>query len=253
MKVAIVDDDVTQIELISRAVSGLGHDCQGFERGQALLRQMRRDTFDLLILDWHLPDTSGPEIVTWVRGKIAHRVPILFVTNRNQEGDVIEALTCGADDYLPKPVRVGELAARVAALMRRTYPVAATDIEVYGRFTIDAQHRKLYSEGTVIELKLKEYELAHLLFNNLGRLLSRQYLIDRIWGVNPEIWSRSLDTHVSSLRNKLDLRPQTGYRLSAVYGMGYRLEMLDERGHARAPEPASAPVTTTTPPPARSG
>jgi len=245
MRVAIVDDDASQIELISRAVTGLGHDCQGFERGQALLRQMRRDTFDLLILDWHLPDTSGPEIVAWVRSKVAHRVPILFVTNRNQERDLIEALACGADDYLPKPVRIGELAARVAALMRRTYPVATGDIEVHGRFTFDLQHRTLLSGGVPVELKQKEYELAHLLFNNLGRLMSRQYLVDKVWGVNPEIWSRSLDTHISNLRNKLELRPHKGYRLVAVYGVGYRLEMLDERGIARPPDadPAPEPLT----------
>ena len=230
MKVAIVDDDPSQVDLISHAISSLGHDCQGFERGQALIRQMRRDTFDFLVLDWHLPDMTGPEIVTWVRNKVEHRIPILFVTNRNEERDLMDALANGADDYLTKPVRVGELAARVNALMRRSYPAATSEVESFGRSSFDTRRRMLSIDGHAIELKQKEYELAHFLFHNVGRLLSRQHLLEKVWGVNPEIWSRSLDTHVSNLRNKLGLRPSSGYRLSAVYGVGYRLETLDEAG-----------------------
>ena len=237
MKVAIVDDDPAQIQLIMHALTALGHECHGFERGQALMRQMRRNTFDFLILDWHLPDVNGPDIVAWIRNKFEHHVPILFVTNRSQEQDLVSALAIGADDYLTKPVRMGELAARVTALMRRSYPTSAAQVESYGHFSFDTRRRSLSVNGKRVELKQREYLLAHLLFQNLDRLLARQYLLDKLWGVNPEIWSRSLDTHVSNLRVKLSLRPESGYRLTAVYGVGYRLERIDDV-EAAAPTPS---------------
>jgi DNA-binding response OmpR family regulator len=227
MKVAVVDDDPPQVELISRAISALGHECVGFERGELLLRRLRRDTFDALVLDWHLPDVTGPEIVSWVRGHLDHRIPILFVTNRNEESDLVEALACGADDYLVKPVRTGELKARLSALLRRSYPAQGLDIEVFGRYVFDVRRRSVSVDGRPVDLKQKEYELAYVLFTNAGRLLSRKHLLERVWGADAEVLSRSLDTHVSNLRTKLDLRAAAGCRLSAVYGLGYRIEITD--------------------------
>lgn len=234
MKVAVVDDDPTQVALISATITAMGHECVGFERGRALMKQLRRDTFDLLVLDWQLPDVSGPEIVIWVRNTIEHRMPIVFVTNRSQEQDLVEALACGADDYLVKPVRTRELTARLSALLRRSYPTQGNEVEVFGRYTFDTRQRSVLVGERTVPLKQKEYELAYLLFSNLGRLLSRKHVLDRIWGVSTEIWSRSLDTHISSLRSKLGLRAEGGYRLTAVYGLGYRLEAI-EAGEANAP------------------
>jgi len=227
MKVAVVDDDPTQVELISRTISAMGHECVGFERGRTLMKQLRRDTFDALVLDWQLPDVSGPEIVIWVRNTIEHRMPIMFVTNRSQEQDLVEGLACGADDYLVKPVRTRELTARLSALLRRSYPTQGNDIEVFGRYTFDTRQRTVLIGDRKVQLKHKEYELAHMLFSNMGRLLSRKHVLEKIWGIDTEIWSRSLDTHISSLRNKLGLRAAAGYRLSAVYGLGYRLEAIE--------------------------
>jgi len=244
MKVAVVDDDPAQVELISKTITAMGHECLGFERGRALMKQMRRDTFDVLVLDWQLPDVSGPEIVIWVRNTIEHRVPIVFVTNRSQEQDLVEALACGADDYLVKPVRTRELTARLSALLRRSYPTQGNDIEVFGRYTFDTRQRTVLIDDRKVALKQKEYELAYLFFSNLGRLLSRKHVLERIWGVSTEIWSRSLDTHISSLRNKLNLRAAEGYRLSAVYGLGYRLEVI-EPTESNPSQPAADDDTIT--------
>lgn len=227
MRLAALDDDVSQLDLIQRSVRSIGYDCQLFERGQALLRELRRDSFDLLIVDWQLPDIAGPDVVRWVREHHEHAMPILFLTNRSEERDVVEGLGCGADDYMLKPIRVHELMARVKALIRRSYPQAEGSALCFGGYTIDLAARTVHYEGRPIELKHREFELARCLFSNTGRLLSRAYLGETVWGRAVEVPSRSLDTHISSLRAKLELRPARGFRLVAVYGQGYRLEAVD--------------------------
>lgn len=227
MKVAVLDDDRAQLDLISAAIGSLGHDCRTFERGRTLLAQLRRDTFDLMVLDWHLPDMNGLEVLIWIRANVEHRVPILFVTNQRDERSLVDALNEGADDYIVKPVRVTELKARVNALLRRSYPSQDTDVQTFGPYRFDLRNRSVELDGKPVELKQKEYELAHTLFVNVGRLLSRKRLMDKVWGADTEAWSRSLDTHVSRLRSKLGLRGDSGFRLITVYGFGYRLEQIE--------------------------
>ncbi len=244
MKVALLDDDRAQLDLMSLAIGALGHDCRCFERGRALLAQLRRDTFDLLILDWHLPDLSGFEALVWIRANLEHRVPILFVTNERNERSLVDALTEGADDYIVKPVRMVELKARVMALLRRSYPARDVESQQFGPYRFDLRNRRVELNGMPIELKQKEYELAHLLFQNEGRLLSRKRLMDKVWGADTEAWSRSLDTHISRLRAKLGLRGDGGYRLDTVYGFGYRLEQGGADAPAGAESAGVAPAAT---------
>jgi DNA-binding response OmpR family regulator len=206
MRVAVLDDDQVHLELARQTLEGTGHDFHGFPDGKSLLRALRRETFDLLILDWELPDISGIEVMRWARENLEAPVPILFVTNRSAESDVIEGLSAGADDFMVKPIRVGELMARVSALLRRAYPNKSG-----GEFEIDRYR----------------FDPAVFLFRNLGRLLSRKHLLEAVWGIEAEISSRSLDTHISRLRGKLGLMPENGYRLSAVYSVGYRLEAVN--------------------------
>lgn len=235
MRLAALDDDVSQLDLIQRSVRSIGYECQLFERGQALLRELRRDSFDLLIVDWQLPDIAGPDVVRWVREHHEHAMPILFLTNRSEERDVVEGLGCGADDYMLKPIRVHELMARVKALIRRSYPQPEDSGLRFGGYAIDLAARTVHYEGKPIELKHREFELARCLFTNTGRLLSRAYLSETVWGRAVDVPSRSLDTHISSLRAKLELRPARGFRLVAVYGQGYRLEAVDPSTAQDAP------------------
>lgn len=227
MRIAAIDDDPLQLELFTRAMESQGHVCHTYDLGVELLRQLRRETYDLLIIDWQLPDTTGPEIVAWVRKHLGPEIPILFVTNRQQESDVVHGLACGADDFMTKPVRVGELTARVAALLRRAYPTSTDEVLEFGRYHFDPESRSLLINGMAVELKTREYDLALFLFRNSGRLLSRDHLRDAIWGHSAEVISRSLDTHISRLRTLLDLRPENGYLISAVYGVGYRFEAIE--------------------------
>ena len=229
MRIAALDDDALQLDLIKQATEAMGHVCHTHLTGAELMRTLRRETFDLLIVDWHLPDTTGPEVVRWVRQNVAARVPILFVTHRQQERDIVEGLACGADDFMGKPVRVAELNARVSALLRRAYPQAASGELEFGRYRFLPATRELLMDGQSVALKAREYELALFLFQNLGRLLSRDHLRDVIWGHSAEVISRSLDTHISRLRTLLELRPANGYAITSVYGVGYRFEAVQPR------------------------
>ena len=237
MRIAALDDEPSQLELIRHTMEGLGHECHGYVEGKALLRALRQETFDLLILDWSLPDVAGPAVVRSIRQELLNRIPILFVTNRREEADMVEGLGVGADDFMPKPIRVGELSARTQALLRRAHPAQHETEVVFGPYHFFPHSRTLHVNGEPLELKHREYELALFLFQNMGRLLSRDHLREAVWGHGPEAPSRSLDTHISRLRTKLDLRPNNGFLLSAIYGLGYRLEAIE--GDALTSRPAA--------------
>lgn len=235
MRIATLDDDISQLDLTKCTLRAIGHDCHVFTDGAALLRELRRETFDLLILDWHLPDTTGPEIVRWVRSNMLERIPILFLTNRSEERDIVEGLAVGADDFMVKPMRVRELAARVKALLRRTYTDSKSEEQVWGRYRFLPTSQRLEIDGEPVALTQKEFDLALCLFQNIGRLLSRKHLLEGMWRINnppgTELMSRSLDTHISRVRTVLGLRPENGYWLAAVYGQGYRLQEVNIDEH----------------------
>ncbi|MBO9651523.1 MAG: response regulator transcription factor [Variovorax sp.] len=246
MRIATLDDEPCQLELIRHTMEDIGHECHVFTEGKVLLRDLRQQSYDLLILDWSLPDVDGPRVVRWIRQDLNSRLPILFVTNRREEQDMVEGLAAGADDFMVKPIRVLELQARVRALLRRSYPALhGTDLN-FGDYQFSAAIHTLRIKGQAVELSHREYDLAFLLFQNMGRLLSREHLREAIWGEANEPNSRTLDTHISRLRGKLELVPSNGFLLSAVYGLGYRLECisgepLDPFNPAQGPAPDSTP------------
>lgn len=224
MRIAAVDDDPAQLDLVRHCVEAIGHVAHAYPAAEPLLHALRRESFDLLIVDWELPDLSGLDLVRRVREQQGSALPILFLTNRGDERDVVAALGAGADDYMVKPTRVQELMARVRALLRRSYPQAQVTALQLGGFRLDLVARSASWQGERVELRPKEFELAQLLFAHCGRLLSRAHLVEQVWGHAADLPSRSLDTHMHALRAKLGLRPERGYRLAAVYGQGYRLE-----------------------------
>ena len=241
MHIALLEDDAQQAKMMVLWLSSAGHTCRAFGTGQAFIDALQRERFDLLIIDWMLPDISGDQVLAWVRGNLGWGVPVLFVTARDEEGDIVRALKLGADDYMVKPVRMAEFSARVGALLRRAYPDNANSVMVFGRYRFIAETRGLEMDGKPVELKAREYELALFLFQNLGRLLSRDHLREIIWGHSAEVISRSLDTHISRLRSLLDLRPSNGYMITAVYGVGYRFETVKPVPGEAAPEGGGAP------------
>jgi len=237
MQIAVLDDDSHQLEFLSHAVEALGHASHRFSTGTALLHALQRSTFDLMLIDWELPDMTGIDVLRALRAKQRTHTPVIFVTHRDGERDVVQALIAGADDYVVKPVRSAELKARMLALLRRVYPHEDTALR-HGDFLLQPSSRTAHYNGRPLELKLREFELAHCLFAHLGQLLSRTYLMQTVWGRDADIPSRTLDTHISTVRTKLGLRPERGYRLSAVYGHGYRLETVATVPSGEQPTPA---------------
>lgn len=229
MRIAILDDDQNLLDLTVATLTDAGHFCHPFSSGKAMMHQLHRESFDLLILDWQVPDLSGTEILHWVREKLSSTLPVLFMTNRSAEDDIVAGLAAGADDYMIKPIRRAELVARVGALLRRAYPSQVeTEVVIFGDYEFDIRASRAKFKDNAIELTQKEFDLALLLFQNLGRPLSRAYILEAVWSRDIEIPSRTMDTHISRVRTKLDLRPENGYRLAPVYSYGYRLEQISQ-------------------------
>ncbi len=237
MKVALLEDDLTLAESLCGLLTKNGHQCLWSETGREFMYQVTHESFDLLIMDWQLPDADGIELLKQLRSQLTWRVPILFLTQRDTEVDIITALNAGADDYMVKPARPGELLARIQALVRRTQPDPPQEEEQhYGPFTINKKKRTITLHGEPLALTDKDFDLTVFMFENRGRLLSRKYLLERIWGVSSEINTRTVDTHVSRLRRKLGVKPENGFRIKTIYQHGYRLEEVDDSTSPESPD-----------------
>lgn len=227
MRIAILEDDADVAAAMKIWLAEAGYACHVFGSAKQLMTRSVRQLFDLFILDWVLPESSGIEVLRWLRLEQLSLVPVLFVTVRDDEVDVVEALENGADDFMTKPVRRIELVARTQALVRRasarSRDIEGLEIPPYS-FVMTSKQVLMYSNP--VTLTEKEFELAVFLFKNIGKLLSRGHLSESVWGRTDSITSRTIDTHVSRLRKKLALSPQNGFRLQPVYNIGYRLERI---------------------------
>lgn len=227
MKIAVLEQDRPQADLICQVLSASGHNCQSFDSARDLLAQLRKDSADMLVMDWNVPDMDGAEVLRRAKEKLASHAPTMFLVGNNAEDDIIAGVNAGADDYLIKPLRRGELVSRVSALLRRAYPSQNSAEQLqFGPYTFETRPGRLLKDGAVIDVTQKEFSLALLFFRNIGRPLSRAYIHESVWVRDNDVPSRTMDTHVSRVRNKLHLRPENGFRLVPVYSYGYRLEKL---------------------------
>ena len=227
MRIAILEDDKDQSDLISLWLEAAGHNSQAFATGASFRQQTQKTNFDLFILDWELPDTTGIEVLEWIRRQMGWLTPVLFVTVRDEEEDIVRALETGADDYMSKPLKHKELVARIHALGRRLEAGAPPhDVLSYGEYTIDFNHRRITRLGQEIRVTGTEFELAAFLFRNTNQVLSRTDILENVWQRGPEFNTRTVDTHISRIRKKLQLEPDNGWRLTSIYRYGYRLEQL---------------------------
>ena len=222
MKIFILEDDADQAQLLKHWLENKNHQCQHFINGRTFIEQLPFEQPDLLILDWNLPNISGIEVLNWIRSSDYSDLPVIFVTTRGHDDDLVHALDQGADDYLVKPIKESELIARTNALHRRYHKTNETTLE-FKPYIFNAKEDIVSFNDHTVKLTAKEYQLAFYFFNNPDRLISRDYLLETIWTKTSAITTRTVDTHISRLRKKLNLDGITGWKLISVYHKGYRL------------------------------
>lgn len=226
MHIALLEDETTLDQEIQALLTAAGHTVEHYVDGHQIMRALLKDTFDLFVLDWHVPGPNGMEVMQHLRETLKLNTPIIFLTSNSAEDQIVQALDAGADDYCAKPVRTHEFMARVAALLRRMAPPPAMNLggELLPGYVFDHIERIVRVHGEPIVLTEKEYELSRLLFENPDRPIARQRIMKDIWGREEDALSRTLDVHISWIRRKLNIGANADQvRLVVVHGFGYRL------------------------------
>lgn len=224
LRVAVLEDDPDQLALERRWLEAAGHACHAFSRSADLVKAIGRESFDVFVLDWMVPDLSGEVVLQWIRRTLPERVPVMFATARDEEAEIVEVLGLGADDYLAKPLRHAEFVARIEALDRRYSAAKGPSRLRVGPYRFDPGSRTVTVQGRPVELTPRLYDIARILFEKREVLVSRGYLYEQAWGRPLEGATRTVDTHVSRLRRALELDGRHGWRLTSIYQHGYRLE-----------------------------
>lgn len=225
MRIALLEDDPDQVAIITLWLRSHDHSVASFGSGAEFLRAQKRDSHDLYILDWMLPDISGIEVLSMLRDERHDDTPVLVATARNEERYIVQALEAGADDYLAKPIRERELVARINALRRRATGHGRDSSLSAGRYRLDRRAKRIELDGEEISLTNREFDLAEFFFSHAGNVVSRAHILESVWGIdNAEVSTRTVDTHISRLRKKLALGEENGWKLAAIYQHGYRLE-----------------------------
>jgi DNA-binding response OmpR family regulator len=232
-KILVVDDEISLQETLTYNLKRQGYDVEAVGDGPAALEAARRIKPDLLILDIMLPGMDGIEVCRVLRQEMS--TPVLMLTARDDEIDRIVGLEVGADDYLTKPFSMRELLARVKALLRRvrlmreelsttTTNGESKPILVNGNLSLDTIRREIRLNNQALAMKPKEYELMLFLAQHRGQVLSREFILERVWGWDYIGDSRTVDVHIRWLREKIEIDPGTPLRIVTVRGAGYRFE-----------------------------
>ena len=215
-----VEDDKNILEIEMFALKNSGYQVEGFESAHDFYKSLDERMPDLVLLDIMLPDEDGLEIVGKLRRRPdTKKLPIIMVTAKTSEIDKVKGLDMGADDYLTKPFGVMELIARVKAILRRT--MEEERFLSVGDVYLDDEKRMVYVHKEPCALTFKEYELLKLLLHNTGIVVSREIILDRVWGIDFEGESRTLDMHIRTLRQKLG---EAGTMIRTVRNVGYMIE-----------------------------
>ena len=218
----IVEDDINIREIESFALQNSGYDIKDFSNAKDFYQAVKDRKPDLILLDIMLPDEDGMEILQKLRkNSETKRLPIIMVTAKTTEIDRVRGLDSGADDYIIKPFGVMELISRVKALLRRSMGEMQEKILEIDEILMDEEKHQVFVDGKTCELTYKEYELLRLLMQNRGIVLSRDVIMDRIWGINCDVESRTLDVHLKTLRSKLG---DAARHIKTIRNVGYRME-----------------------------
>lgn len=218
----IVEDDTNIREIESFALKNSGYQVNDFPNAKGFYDALKDKKPDLVLLDIMLPDEDGLEILSKLqKNPETKRLPVIMVTAKTTELDRVKGLDLGADDYIIKPFGVMELISRVKAVLRRSMREEQEKILKVGEILLDDERHQVFVEETPCELTFKEYELLRLFMQNRGIVLSRDVIMDRIWEMNCEVESRTLDVHLKTLRAKLG---ESAQHIKTIRNVGYRME-----------------------------
>lgn len=223
-RILIVEDESSLSEPLAFLLGREGYDIEIAADGPSAIAEFDRTGSDLILLDLMLPGISGTEVCREIRTR--SQVPIIMLTAKDSEVDVVVGLELGADDYVTKPYSTRELLARIRAVMRRRVEDEAGDsaILVAGDVRMDVERHTVTVRGAELAMPLKEFELLEVLLRNSGRVLTRGQLIDRVWGADYFGDTKTLDVHIKRIRSKIEASPSDPTMLVTVRGLGYRFE-----------------------------
>ena len=229
LSVLVVEDEPSFAEALTLGLSREGFTVTVSSDGADALRRFDEVNPDIVLLDVMLPTISGIDVCREIRTK--SKVPIIMVSAKGEELDAVVGLEVGADDYVTKPYRLRELIARMRAVVRRseeestdtpTSPDESQEPVTVGDVTVDSERHEVTIRGERVDLPLKEFDLLYLLITNAGRVLSRDVLIDRVWGSDYYGDTKTLDVHIKRLRSKVESDPKEPTRISTIRGLGYK-------------------------------
>jgi two-component system, OmpR family, response regulator RegX3 len=226
VNILLVEDEESFVDALTIGLDREGFDVAIARDGQQAMALFGSETFDLVLLDLMLPKMSGLDVCRQMRA--SSEVPIIIVSAKGEEVDMVLMLEIGADDYVTKPYRLRELVARIRAVLRRREThetVTESDDEIeLGPIRLDIDARRCYVNGQEVKLRKKEFALLRLLLENPGRVLTREVLIDRIWGSDYVGDTKTLDVHIKRLRTLIEDNPKDPVHITTVRGVGYRYE-----------------------------
>ena len=223
-RIMLVEDEASLSEPLAFLLQREGYEVDVVEDGPSAVAAFDKDGADLILLDLMLPGLPGTEVCREIRTRSA--VPIIMLTAKDSEVDIVVGLELGADDYVTKPYSTRELLARIRAVLRRRVEVDEEPLNVLevGAVRMDVERHTVEVDGREIAMPLKEFELLELLLRNAGRVLTRGQLIDRVWGSDYFGDTKTLDVHIKRIRTKIEREPSDPVLLVTVRGLGYRFE-----------------------------
>jgi len=232
LRILIVEDEESFVDALTVGLGREGFQVTVARDGQEALDAFQNRSFDVVLLDLMLPKVSGLDVCRTIR--LSSDVPIIIVSAKGEEVDMVLMLEIGADDYVTKPYRLRELVARIRAVIRRhetaTVPLPSESVVEHGPLRLDVDARRCFVDGNEVKLRKKEFALMLLLLENPGRVLTRDVLIDRVWGSDYVGDTKTLDVHIKRLRTLIEDDPKNPAYITTIRGVGYRLEVTTPSG-----------------------
>lgn len=227
MDLVYLEDNEVQAETVIEELSKAKINVLHYVKVNDLIADLPNLQFSMMLLDWVLPDGNADKIIKMVRNSIGWSVPVIVASIRGEEETIVKALSQGADDYIIKPVRIGELVARIEAHKRRANLEMPPESIKLGNYELFPQQQTITYRSKPISLSVLEFNLVNFMFQNAGKLVTRPTLLRYVWKISTDVETRTVDATVARLRKKCQFSDESGLLLQTVHGFGYRLSEVD--------------------------